>query len=79
MTIADLPRPWFLAAMTGVPMSALLAQADEEDAKEPEPTARCMSHDKRERPGGKHARSWPRAGNRRCGRTRLAARFRLLV
>jgi len=79
MKIADLPRPWFLAAITGVPMSVLLAEADEEDAKEPEQTTRRVSHDKREGSSDKRARPWPHAGNRRCGRTRLAARLRLLV
>jgi hypothetical protein len=70
MKIADLPRPWFLAALTGVPMSVLLAQADEEDAKEQ--AGRRLSHDKR-------ARSWQHAANPRCRRTRLADRFRLVV
>ena len=72
MKIADLPRPWFLAALTGVPMSVLLAQADEEDAKESKQASRRLSHDKR-------ARSWQHAANPRCRRTRLADRFRLVV
>jgi hypothetical protein len=79
MTIADLPRPWFLAAMTGVPMSVLLAQADEEDAKEPEQTARRVSYDNREGFCHEHAPSWPHAAHLRCRRTRLADRFRLVV
>ena len=79
MKIADLPRPWFLAAITGVPMSVLLAQADEEDAEEPEPIGRRPFHDKRQGACDKRVRSWPHAGNRRCGRTRLAPRLRLLV
>jgi hypothetical protein len=79
MKIADLPRPWFLAAITGVPMSVLLAQADEEDAEEPEPTGRRAPHHERQAACGKRARSWPHAGNRRCGRTKLAPRLRLLV
>jgi hypothetical protein len=30
MRIDDLPRPWLLAAMAGVPMSALLERAERE-------------------------------------------------
>jgi hypothetical protein len=33
MKIEDMPRPWLLAAMTGVPMSALLEQAERERAE----------------------------------------------
>jgi hypothetical protein len=33
MTIEDLPRPWLLAAMTGVPMSVLLIRAEQERAE----------------------------------------------
>jgi hypothetical protein len=32
MKIEDLPRPWLLAAMTGVPMSVLLERAERERA-----------------------------------------------
>jgi hypothetical protein len=32
MRIEDLPRPWLLAAMTGVPMAALLERAERERA-----------------------------------------------
>ena len=31
-----MPRPWLLAAMTGVPMSALLEQAEKEHAEQVE-------------------------------------------
>ena len=31
-----MPRPWLLAAMTGVPMSALLEQAEREHAEQAE-------------------------------------------
>lgn len=36
MRIEDLPRPWLLAAMTGVPMSTLLEQAERERAEQAE-------------------------------------------
>jgi hypothetical protein len=36
MRIEDMPRPWLLAAMTGVPMSALLEQAEKEHAEQVE-------------------------------------------
>ena len=36
MRIDDIPRPWLLAAMTGLPMSALVKQAEEEAAERPE-------------------------------------------
>jgi hypothetical protein len=36
MRIEDLPRPWLLAAMTGVPMAVLLEQADREQAEQAE-------------------------------------------
>jgi hypothetical protein len=36
MRIEDLPRPWLLAAVTGVPMSALLDQAEHERAEKAE-------------------------------------------
>jgi hypothetical protein len=36
MRIEDLPRPWLLAAMTGVPMAALLEQAEREQAEQAE-------------------------------------------
>jgi hypothetical protein len=36
MRIEDLPRPWLLAAMTGVPMAVLLEQADREEAEQAE-------------------------------------------
>jgi hypothetical protein len=34
MKIEDLPRPWLLAAMTGVPMANLLEQAERERAEQ---------------------------------------------
>ena len=36
MKIEDLPRPWLLAAMTGVPMANLLEQAERERAEQEE-------------------------------------------
>ena len=36
MRIDDLPRPWLLAAMAGVPMSALLERAERERAERAE-------------------------------------------
>jgi hypothetical protein len=36
MRIQDLPRPWLLAAMTGVPVSVLLERAEEERAEQAE-------------------------------------------
>jgi hypothetical protein len=36
MRIEDLPRPWLLAAMTGVPMAVLLEQAEREQAEQAE-------------------------------------------
>jgi hypothetical protein len=33
MRIEDMPRPWLLAAVTGVPMTALLERADQELAE----------------------------------------------
>jgi hypothetical protein len=36
MKIEDLPRPWLLAAMTGVPMANLLEQAERERAEQAE-------------------------------------------
>jgi len=33
MRIEDLPRPWLLAAMTGLPMSTLLERAEREHAE----------------------------------------------
>jgi hypothetical protein len=36
MRIEDLPRPWLLAAMTGVSVSALLERAERERAEEAE-------------------------------------------
>jgi len=41
MRIEDLPRPWLLAAMTGVPMSALLEQAERERAERAEGARRA--------------------------------------
>ena len=40
MTIDDLPRPWLLAAMTGVPMSVLLRRAEQERAEQSEEALR---------------------------------------
>jgi hypothetical protein len=34
MRIEDLPRPWLLAAMTGLPVSALLERAERERAEQ---------------------------------------------
>ena len=34
MRIDDMPRPWLLAAMAGVPMSALLERAERERAEQ---------------------------------------------
>jgi hypothetical protein len=78
MAIADLPRPWFLAALTGVPMSDLLAQADEKDAEEPAATAMRASHVRHEMPCEKRMRAWPHV-QRRGGRIGFAGRFRLVV
>jgi hypothetical protein len=36
MRIEDMPRPWLLAAMTGVPMAVLLEQAEREQAEQAE-------------------------------------------
>lgn len=36
MRINDLPRPWLLAAVTGVPMSELLERAERERAERAE-------------------------------------------
>jgi hypothetical protein len=36
MKIEDLPRPWLLAAMTGVPVAVLLEQAHREQAERAE-------------------------------------------
>jgi hypothetical protein len=33
MRIEDMPRPWLLAAITGVPMSALLRAAEQQSAE----------------------------------------------
>jgi hypothetical protein len=40
MTIEDMPRPWLLAAMTGVSISALLEQAERERAEQAEAARR---------------------------------------
>jgi hypothetical protein len=40
MRIEDMPRPWLLAAMTGVPMSALLERAERERAERAEEARR---------------------------------------
>jgi hypothetical protein len=36
MRIDEMPRPWLLAAMTGVPMSVLLERAEQERAERAE-------------------------------------------
>jgi hypothetical protein len=41
MRIDDLPRPWLLAAMTGVPMTTLLEQAEREWAERAEVARRA--------------------------------------
>ena len=39
MRIEDMPRPWLLAAVTGVPMAALLRRAEQENAATPQDVA----------------------------------------
>jgi hypothetical protein len=36
MRLEDMPRPWLLAAVTGVPMAALLRRAEREETPRPE-------------------------------------------
>ena len=35
MKFEDIPRPWLLAAVTGVPMATLLRRAEQEDVEPP--------------------------------------------
>jgi hypothetical protein len=46
MRIEDMPRPWLLAAMTGVPMTALLERAEQERAERLEEARRHPFSDK---------------------------------
>jgi hypothetical protein len=49
MRIEDMPRPWLLAAMTGVPMSALLEQAEQERAEQAEAARRAAKREEQRR------------------------------
>jgi hypothetical protein len=51
MRIEDMPRPWLLAAVTGVPMAALLRRAEQEHAERPEATLPDTLRDEQERSG----------------------------
>jgi hypothetical protein len=51
MRIEDMPRPWLLAAMTGVPMSVLLERAERERAERIEEARRHPFSDKYRRAG----------------------------
>lgn len=61
MKIEDLPRPWFLAAVTGVPMSDLLTRAEQEHTEEAHGAVRDESRDR--------VPTWPPAERRRPGTT----------
>lgn len=50
MKIEDLPRPWFLAAVTGVPMSDLLTRAEQEHTEEPQAVRNASRDRPRSRP-----------------------------
>jgi hypothetical protein len=58
MRIEDLPRPWLLAAMTGLPVSALLERAERERAERMEQARQRPLGDKYRRSGiaERHAR-----------------------
>jgi hypothetical protein len=49
MRIEDMPRPWLLAAMTGVPISALLEQAEREHAERAERARRSAVREEYQR------------------------------
>ena len=57
MRIEDLPRPWLLAAMTGLPMAALLERAERERAERIEQARQRALGEKYRRAGfaGAHA------------------------
>jgi hypothetical protein len=52
MRIEDLPRPWLLAAVTGVPMAVLLEQAEREQAEQAERAWQRLL-------GEHYRRTWP--------------------
>jgi hypothetical protein len=52
MRIEDMPRPWLLAAVTGIPMLALLRRAEQEDAERPEETWQSALRDEEGRSSG---------------------------
>jgi hypothetical protein len=53
MRIEDMPRPWLLAAVTGVPMATLLERADQEHAEWLEATwLEAIQRDEEERSSG---------------------------
>ncbi len=51
MRIEDLPRPWLLAAMTGVPMAVLLERAERERDERLEEARRHPFSDRYRRTG----------------------------
>ena len=67
MKIADLPRPWLLAAMTGVPMSMLLEQAERERAEQARRAWQSTLSEGRSAPAVVHR------GGQRIELTRLAS------
>jgi hypothetical protein len=72
MRIEDVPRPWLLSAMTGVPMSALLEQAERERAERAEVARQNALCEKYARPSAADRRAIHRL-IRLIGSTRLAS------